>query len=260
MHGALGDRVQHWTTLNEPWCSAFLGYASGDHAPGRREPASAVRAAHHLLLGHGAVGRDAIRARGRESRVGITLNLYAISAAVRPTRPTRRPRGASTACATGSSSTRCWCATRRRRRIGSEACVRRAATGDGDGLGDRRPRSAEVLERVHRDYPAVPLYITENGAAFEDVSARTAVDDSTGVNTSARLDAIAAGVPLRGSSPGPCWTTIEWAWGYTRRFGLVYVDYLNQSARPRPAHCWYSDVIARHGLLDLTPAEYRSVA
>jgi len=35
MHEALGDRVQHWTTLNEPWCSAFLGYGSGDHAPGR---------------------------------------------------------------------------------------------------------------------------------------------------------------------------------------------------------------------------------
>ena len=53
MHEALGDRVTRWTTFNEPWCSAFLGYASGDHAPGRTEPARSVEAAHHLLLAHG---------------------------------------------------------------------------------------------------------------------------------------------------------------------------------------------------------------
>ena len=41
MAGALGDRVQHWTTLNEPWCSAFLGYATGLHAPGIADPAQA---------------------------------------------------------------------------------------------------------------------------------------------------------------------------------------------------------------------------
>jgi beta-glucosidase len=52
-HAALGDRVRFWTTLNEPWCSAFLGYSAGEHAPGRHDPAAAVAATHHLLLGHG---------------------------------------------------------------------------------------------------------------------------------------------------------------------------------------------------------------
>src|SRR5947208_2526779 len=47
----LGDRIGGWTTLNEPWCSAFLGYYSGIHAPGRTD--GAIPAAHHLLLGHG---------------------------------------------------------------------------------------------------------------------------------------------------------------------------------------------------------------
>ena len=41
VHDALGDRVHYWTTLNEPWCSAFLGYAAGVHAPGRTEPQAA---------------------------------------------------------------------------------------------------------------------------------------------------------------------------------------------------------------------------
>src|SRR6478752_3219546 len=48
MHGALGDRVRFWTTLNEPWVSAFLGYAAGLHAPGRKDPSAALAAVYHL--------------------------------------------------------------------------------------------------------------------------------------------------------------------------------------------------------------------
>src|SRR5665811_1229103 len=50
---ALGDRVDTWTTLNEPWCAAYLGYGVGVHAPGRSDPVAALRAVHHLNLGHG---------------------------------------------------------------------------------------------------------------------------------------------------------------------------------------------------------------
>ncbi|MFD8529710.1 GH1 family beta-glucosidase [Streptosporangium canum] len=73
VHARLGDRVETWTTLNEPWCSAFLGYASGIHAPGRSEPGLGFAATHHLLLGHGLAVK-ALRAAGA-SRIGITLNL-----------------------------------------------------------------------------------------------------------------------------------------------------------------------------------------
>jgi beta-glucosidase len=72
VHARLGDRVGTWTTLNEPWCSAYLGYASGRHAPGRKEPGAAFAAVHHLLLGHGLAAR-ALRSAGARS-VSITLN------------------------------------------------------------------------------------------------------------------------------------------------------------------------------------------
>ncbi|NJQ00202.1 GH1 family beta-glucosidase [Streptomyces zingiberis] len=81
---ALGDRVELWTTLNEPWCSAFLGYGSGTHAPGRTDPVAALRAAHHLNLGHGraaAVLRELLPPR---AQVGVTLNPHL----VRPLSPT----------------------------------------------------------------------------------------------------------------------------------------------------------------------------
>lgn len=71
---ALGDRVRLFTTLNEPWCSAYLGYASGVHAPGRTDPAAALAAVHHLNLAHG-LGAAAIRRAAPEARVAVTLNL-----------------------------------------------------------------------------------------------------------------------------------------------------------------------------------------
>jgi beta-glucosidase len=74
LYDALGDRVPYWTTLNEPWCSAFLGYTGGQHAPGRQEGVASLVAAHHLMLGHGLVV-DELRRRGADVDLGITLNL-----------------------------------------------------------------------------------------------------------------------------------------------------------------------------------------
>ncbi|HZG90720.1 MAG TPA: GH1 family beta-glucosidase [Pseudonocardia sp.] len=71
---ALGDRVPMFITLNEPWCSAFLGYASGVHAPGRTEDAAALAAVHHLNLAHG-LAAAAIRSAAPAAKVAITLNL-----------------------------------------------------------------------------------------------------------------------------------------------------------------------------------------
>ena len=76
-HEALGDVISHWITLNEPWCSAFLGYGNGVHAPGRtvgsgraqgRPPPAARPRAR----------REAMRQSPTRARSGITLNLYSV--------------------------------------------------------------------------------------------------------------------------------------------------------------------------------------
>ena len=74
VHDALGDRVTAWTTLNEPWCSSFLSYIGGEHAPGRQEPAAGLAASHHLLLAHGLAVQE-LRRRDADLQLGITLNL-----------------------------------------------------------------------------------------------------------------------------------------------------------------------------------------
>ncbi|GHJ47827.1 beta-glucosidase [Catellatospora sp. TT07R-123] len=81
MVARLGDRVATWTTLNEPWCSSFLGYASGIHAPGRQDARASFEALHHLLLAHG-LGVRALRAGGARE-VSLTLNMTS----VRPLNP-----------------------------------------------------------------------------------------------------------------------------------------------------------------------------
>jgi beta-glucosidase len=76
LSGRLGDRVQRWMTVNEPWEIGFLGYGSGVHAPGRAELRDALAAIHTVLLAHGDAVQ-AIRASSPRARVGIALDLVA---------------------------------------------------------------------------------------------------------------------------------------------------------------------------------------
>ncbi|HWD38511.1 MAG TPA: GH1 family beta-glucosidase [Fimbriimonas sp.] len=72
---ALGDRVKHWITLNEPWCHAYLGNGAGVHAPGNKSETLPYQVGHGLLLGHGeALAR--YRATGQEGVIGLTTNHY----------------------------------------------------------------------------------------------------------------------------------------------------------------------------------------
>jgi beta-glucosidase len=80
VHDTLGADVDTWMTINEPWCAAFLGYASGNHAPGLTDPRAALRAAHHLLLAHGDATAAMRRASGPAHRFGIVPNFYGIDA------------------------------------------------------------------------------------------------------------------------------------------------------------------------------------
>ncbi|MEU6257881.1 GH1 family beta-glucosidase [Streptomyces sp. NPDC047043] len=73
----LGDRVTHWSTLNEPLCSAWIGHLEGRMAPGLTDLTAAVRASYHLLLGHG-LAAQAIRAEAPAAQVGIVTNLSTV--------------------------------------------------------------------------------------------------------------------------------------------------------------------------------------
>ncbi len=112
----------------------------------------------------------------------------------------------------------------------------------------------QLLERVHRDYGPWPLYVTENGAAYAtgpDADGRIADHARTAYlegHIAACQAALRAGVPLKGYFAWSLMDNFEWAHGYEKRFGLVWVDYATQQRTPKDSALWYRDVIARGGL------------
>ncbi|TMQ90550.1 glycosyl hydrolase family protein [Actinomadura soli] len=87
--------------------------------------------------------------------------------------------------------------------------------------------------------PSVPLYITENGAGYDETP-----DEDGAVKDAGRIgyldahirachDAVSDGVPLRGYFTWSLLDNFEWAWGYAKRFGLVHVDYATQRRAPK---------------------------
>ena len=103
---------------------------------------------------------------------------------------------------------------------------------DPDGLYD-------LLMDTHRDHPGLPLMVTENGAAFDDyVSPEGKVEDPERVaylhgHLDAVQRAVADGADVRGYFLWSLLDNFEWAYGYSKRFGAVYVDYASPAPHPQ---------------------------
>ena len=108
----------------------------------------------------------------------------------------------------------------------------------------------EILKWVHEEYGAIPLYITENGAAFPDApDAHGEVDDPLRVDyIRTHLEqahrALQEGIPLRGYFYWSLMDNFEWAFGYSKRFGLLYVDFETQRRTMKASGRWYAEFIA----------------
>jgi beta-glucosidase len=109
-----------------------------------------------------------------------------------------------------------------------------------------------VLERVSNEFTSLPIFVTENGASFDDyVDPNGAVIDTDRVEylrgyLAAASEAIDRGVNLRGYYAWSFLDNFEWAEGYSKRFGLVFVDYRTQERIPKLSAHWYRRVISEH--------------
>ncbi|WP_022882751.1 GH1 family beta-glucosidase [Gryllotalpicola ginsengisoli] len=299
----LGDRVGVWTTLNEPWCAAYLGYASGEHAPGIRDEEAALKAVHHLNLAHG-LAVSALRevVTKPDAKYSVTNNLASVYAA-----DPQNPEDVDAKRQIEALRNRAFTDPQLRgfypqdliedtRHITDWSFVR-----DGDlelihqpidlvGINyyntDTVRRGAEhstegtpfpgatrvewvdqpgpftemgwniapqglydLLVATHEAYPEYDLVITENGAAFADEVVVEGGEKR--VHDPLRIDflqrhfvaahrAIRAGVPLTGYFVWSLMDNFEWAFGYSKRFGLVYVDYETQERIAKDSARWYA--------------------
>lgn len=308
----LGDRVPVWTTLNEPWCSAFLGYGSGGHAPGRTDGAAALAAMHHLNLAHG-LAVQVLREVVPQAEVSVTLNFHVIRGEDGAEgEAVRRIDALANRSFTGpmlvggypddliedTASVTDWSFvlpgdteiihqsidflgvnyySTTRVRMWDGVSAREHADGHKGAAGSSWPGSEDVefvrqdgpytamgwniapdgledlLLRLSEEHPALPMMITENGAAFDD----TLIDDR--VQDDARVDylrrhftaahrAMAQGVDLRGYLVWSLFDNFEWGYGFSKRFGIVYVDYDTQKRTVKDSGKWVSRLIDGHAI------------
>jgi beta-glucosidase len=328
VHDALGDRVTKWTTHNEPWCSSFLSYTGGEHAPGHRSVREGLLASHHLLLSHGRTVQE-LRARDASLEIGITLNLTngepadpadpadtdaarridgqfnrwfldPIFRAEYPADVVEDIRAVDAAAVAGfedavqdgdlaiASTPIDFLGVNyyHGEFVSGRVPVNPAPKGEAptdwpkrspfpamDGVhwverGLKRTNMnwevdfaglTALLTRASADYAknaGVPLYVTENGAAYDDEVVDGEVPDHERAafvrgHVAAVLDAIDAGVDVRGYFYWSLLDNYEWAWGYAKRFGLVRVDYDTQVRTVKTSGREYARIIVERSVADL---------
>lgn len=294
MFRALDGRVKKWITLNEPWVVTDGGYLTGVLAPGHRSCFEAPIATHNLLRSHGSAvlayradGRheigiainvepkysasDSAEDLAATARADAYMNRQYLDPLLLGRYPDEMPqifREAWTAAAPEDL-------VLIRQPIdflGLNYYTRAVVRADPDDgfLGAARVRQparytetdwevypqglSDTLVWMRKRYGAVPIYITENGAAFADAATVTApeLDDPLRIDylkqhLLALRSAMQAGVDVRGYFVWSLLDNFEWAEGYSKRFGLFHVDLASQRRTPKASAAYYARVVASGG-------------
>ena len=293
----LGDRVDKWITLNEPFNSSFISYFVGRQAPGYRDMSSAIAASYNLLLGHG-LAVDALRASGKNGEIGITLNLM-------PRHPVSDSEADKLAVQYDDGYANRWFldpifrgsfpadmidlyetrgltlpkiapgdlkqmsrpidfiglnyyfvvyvqANPKSWPFGAEVVVPKEVPTTDRNWAIVPEGLTEMLLRLKNEYGCAQIYITENGAAYNDVmSMDGTVEDYGRVDYIRRHlvaahSAISQGVNLKGYFVWSMYDNFEWSFGRYSRFGIVYNDFSTQKRTVKRSGSWLKEVIERN--------------
>lgn len=279
---AFGERVHSYATFNEPFCSAYLGYESGEHAPGKTGRKNGRQAAHHILLAHG-LGIRELQRLSPDTENGIVLNFT-------PCYPSSDKMEDLQACDIADQYINQWYIQPLKEGkypdvfelladedkpvivpgdmeiiqhpldfLGINFYTRLfySAPLASDDLYTELPHKEpktdigweiypqallDLLLSLSQRYNLPPIYITENGAAIADKLENGVVMDLARVSyyqqhLTKLSEAIEQGIDIKGYFAWSLMDNFEWAKGYAKRFGLIYVDFdtqervLKQSAK-----------------------------
>ncbi|MBK6414550.1 GH1 family beta-glucosidase [Sphingopyxis sp.] len=294
MYRRLDGRVKKWVTLNEPWVITDGGYLHGVLAPGHRNLFETPIASHNLMRAHGRAvqayrgdgaheiglvvniepkypasdSADDIAATGRAHAY---MNRQYLDPALKGSYPAELAE-------IFGEAWRDWSAedlkdicqpvdfiginyyTRNVVRadpnqwpLGASP-VKQVATHTTTDWEVYPPALTDTLVWFRDTYGDIPVYITENGAAFYDppTAGPDGIDDSLRcdylrTHIAAIGEAIRQGVDVRGYMAWSLLDNLEWSLGFSKRFGIVHVDYATQTRTPKRSARFYSSVIAANG-------------
>ncbi|MBG9993477.1 beta-glucosidase [Pseudoalteromonas sp. NZS127_1] len=285
---AFGTRVYSYATLNEPFCSAFLGYEIGIHAPGLVGKQYGKKAAHHLLLAHG-LAMSVLNKTSPNTKNGIVLNFT-------PAYPLTDNQQDIDSAKYADDYLNQWymkpimdgkypdiinqlpsdhlpdihpgdmeLISQPIDYLGINFYTRQiykahptdiyepiAPTGPLTDMGwEIYPQSfTDLLVSLNKTYTLPPIYITENGAAMPDTYNNGEVNDLDRLNyyndhLNAVHNAIEQGVVIHGYFAWSLMDNFEWAEGYLKRFGIVYVDYKTQQRTIKNSGLAYKELISK---------------
>ncbi|MBH0032265.1 MULTISPECIES: GH1 family beta-glucosidase [unclassified Pseudoalteromonas] len=285
---AFGDRVHSYATLNEPFCSAFLGYEIGIHAPGKVGKEYGRKAAHHLLLAHG-LAMSVLKQNSPNTLNGIVLNFtpcYSLTQSDEDLKATafaddylnqwyikpiidgqypdiinQLPLNHQPEIFEGDMEL----ISQPIDYLGINFYTRQvykahptdiyepiAPTGPLTDMGwEIYPQSfTDLLVSLNKTYTLPPIYITENGAAMPDTYNNGEVNDLDrlsyyNTHLNAVHNAIEQGVTIHGYFAWSLMDNFEWAEGYLKRFGIVYVDYKTQQRTIKNSGLAYKELISK---------------
>ncbi len=294
MAKALDGRVRKWVTLNEPWVITDGGYLHGALAPGHRNKYEAPIASHNLMRAHGAavqayraVGRheiglvvniepkypasDAPEDQAATRRAHAYMNEQYLHPALLGHYPPELREIFGDAWPDWPAAD--FALIRQPLDfLGINYYTRNVTRADGSWplkAGAVKQPSATYTETgwevfpqgltdtllwVRRTYGDIPLYVTENGAAFFDppVAEGGRVRDPLRIDYLRRHlravhEAIRAGCDIRGYMVWSLLDNLEWSLGYSKRFGIVHVNYATQQRTVKDSGRWYANVVRSHG-------------
>ncbi len=304
---AFGDRVKHWLTLNEPWCSAVLGHGLGMHAPGRVSRDEPYLVGHNLLRAH-ALAVEKYRTQFQPQQKGLIaltnncdwrepltdseadiqaaqraveffLGWFAdpvytgdYPAVMRERLGRRLPQFTDNEKNLLKGSADFFGLNHYSTMYAAQApgtkTTNAGLSEDQDVVLSSDPRwkktqmewnivplgFRKLLQWIDARYHSPDIYVTENGCALADVMENGRVDDHERIAflegyLNAAHEALASKVKLKGYFVWSFLDNFEWGEGYSKRFGLHYVDFRNGRRFPKASAKWYAEVIRRNGLL-----------
>lgn len=295
----LGDRVNDWITLNEPWVFLNHGFISGEHAPGAKDPETARLAFKHIVEAQ-AAAYHALKNMDASASVGPACNFTwytpandspADQAAARRLFDYENrlftdtwlhgnlPEIYHTVFQTSESP---WTSQELEAIrhtpdfIGINYYTRRVVTHHEKNRlrASTNPSNRSVTDMGWEIYPQgltkmllwlqkqynLPMFITENGCACSDSAGGNNLADEMRIDyfkhhLQACHRALRGGVDLRGYFAWSLLDNFEWAWGYTKRFGLIHVDFESDRRTFKKSGHYYRDVINKHRRQLLAPTE-----